>query len=180
MSVSLRQVNRWRGSWGSIVTRAVRVNLKAIRMRVDPGGFLNLHHDFTMHKHLPLERRLNVLVYLNHDWRPEWGGQLELHSNDGVSSVTHQEVTVEPIFNRTVVFSTPKALHGHRKPVACPPGHSRLLFSCFYFTVPPILGYKANNHKVAFPGQEGPLRKAIKFANRIVPPILFDFFRPKQ
>ena len=90
-------------------------------MRVEPGGFLDLHYDFTMHKHLPLERRINVLVYLNRDWRPEWGGQLELHSNDELTDPNHQEIAIEPIFNRVVIFNTPNALHGHRRPVACPP-----------------------------------------------------------
>ena len=145
-------------------------------MKVDPGGFLNLHKDFTMHKRLPLERRLNVLVYLNPDWKHEWGGQLELHSNDKIDDPRHVEVQVEPVFNRTVIFSTPDALHGHRTPVACPPHRARLLFSCFYFTVPPALGYRALAQKVEFPGGHNFSRSAIKIANRIVPPILFDLF----
>ena len=143
-------------------------------MKVEPGGFLNLHKDFTLHKHLPLERRINVLVYLNRDWKPEWGGQLELHSNDELTDSRHIEVQVEPVFNRTVIFSTPNALHGHRRPVACPPHRARLLFSCFYFTVPPLLGYRALAQKVEFPGGHNFSRSLIKLANRLLPPIVFD------
>jgi Rps23 Pro-64 3,4-dihydroxylase Tpa1-like proline 4-hydroxylase len=146
-------------------------------MKVEPGGFLNLHKDFTMHKHLPLERHINVLVYLNHDGKPEWGGQLELHSNDPLTDPCHTEVKIEQIFNRTVIFSTPDALHGHTRPVACPPQRARLLFSCFYFTVPPTLGYRARAQKVEFPGVHDFSRSLIKLANRWLLPIVFDLFR---
>jgi hypothetical protein len=149
-------------------------------MKVEPGGFLNLHKDFTMHKHLPLERRINVLVYLNRDWKSEWGGQLELHSNDALDDPNHVEVQVEPIFNRTVIFSTPNALHGHRHPVACPPNRARLLFSCFYFTVPAMLGYRALAQKVEFPGGYNLSRSLIKVANRVLPPIVFDLFGKRK
>ena len=147
-------------------------------MRVEPGGFLDLHYDFTMHKHLPLERRINVLVYLNRDWRPEWGGQLELHSNNKLTDPSHQEILIEPIFNRVVIFNTPNALHGHRRPVACPPGRARLLFSCFYFTVPPVLGYRSRIENVQFPNRWSVSATATKLANRLLPPIVFDLFRP--
>jgi Rps23 Pro-64 3,4-dihydroxylase Tpa1-like proline 4-hydroxylase len=149
-------------------------------MKVDTGGFLDLHRDFTMHKQLPLERRVNVLVYLNHDWEPEWGGQLELHSNDDLAAAKHVEVKINPVFNRTVIFSTPNALHGHREPVACPAGRTRLLFSCFYFTVPPTLGYRALAQKVDFPSGPSLSRSLISIANRVVPPILFDMIRPRK
>ena len=147
-------------------------------MRVEPGGFLDLHYDFTMHKHLPLERRINVLIYLNRDWRPEWGGQLELHSNDELTDANHQEISIEPIFNRVVIFNTPNALHGHRRPVACPPGRSRLLFSCFYFVVPPVLGYRSRIENVEFPTHRSFSAAATRLANRLLPPIVFDLLRP--
>lgn len=147
-------------------------------MKVEPGGFLDLHYDFTMHKHLPLERRINVLVYLNRDWRPEWGGQLELHSSDTLTDPSHQEIAIEPIFNRMVIFNTPNALHGHRRPVACPPGRARLLFSCFYFTVPPVLGYRSRIENVEFPTRRSFSATATRLANRLLPPFVFDLLRP--
>src|SRR5260221_1810158 len=42
------------------------------------GGFLNVHADFNYHGHLKLDRRINLLLYLNKDWHDDWGGQLEL------------------------------------------------------------------------------------------------------
>ena len=38
------------------------------------GGFLNIHADFTVHPHnRNWQRRANILLYLNHDWKPEYG-----------------------------------------------------------------------------------------------------------
>ena len=146
-------------------------------MKCEPGGFLDLHYDFTGHTRLPLKRCLNVLVYLNRDWQPEWGGQLELHSNDELSDPRHQEVLVEPLFNRTVIFTTEQALHGHRRPVACPAGRARLLFSAFYYTTPPVLGFRADADKVIFPSDRSLKARAIVAANKLVPPVVFDLFR---
>jgi hypothetical protein len=145
-------------------------------MKCEPGGFLDLHYDFTGHTRLPLRRCLNVLVYLNRDWEPEWGGQLELHSNDDLSDPQHQEILVEPHFNRTVIFTTENALHGHRRTVACPVGRARLLFSAFYYTTPPVLGFRSDAEKVIFPGDRSFKARAIRAANKLVPPIVFDLF----
>jgi hypothetical protein len=41
--------------------------------RVANGGHLDIHADFNLHKPMMLERRLNVLIYLNPDWQQEWG-----------------------------------------------------------------------------------------------------------
>jgi Rps23 Pro-64 3,4-dihydroxylase Tpa1-like proline 4-hydroxylase len=42
------------------------------------GGHLDIHADFNHQQVLNLERRLNVLIYLNRDWREEYGGCLEM------------------------------------------------------------------------------------------------------
>src|SRR5262252_6545852 len=43
-----------------------------------PGGFLNVHTDFSMHHyHRNWRRRVNVIVYLNPGWKEEWGGAIE-------------------------------------------------------------------------------------------------------
>lgn len=74
------------------------------------GGRLALHRDFNRHPTLPLERRLNLLVFLNPEWKREWGGTLYLGAG--------QEVAVEPLFNRTVVFACgPESWHGHPEPI---------------------------------------------------------------
>jgi len=95
------------------------------------GGFLKVHADFNWHPKLRLDRRLNMLVYLNRDWREQWGGALELWSRDG----SRPEVSILPLFNRTVIFSTTDtSFHGHPAPLACPEGVTRKSVSLYYYT----------------------------------------------
>src|SRR5688500_6828551 len=42
------------------------------------GGKLGVHADFRINQRLHLHRRINVIVYLNKNWRDEYGGFLEL------------------------------------------------------------------------------------------------------
>ncbi len=147
-------------------------------MKVPPGGFLGLHYDFAAQQELRLDRRINVLLYLNRDWRPEWGGQLELHSNEPLDSDRHTVVEIEPLFNRLVIFNTPQALHGHRRPVACPPDRARLCLSWYYYTAPPVPGWALHTRKVTFLGRErDPARLAIRTLNLLTPPILLVLAR---
>lgn len=89
------------------------------------GGRLASHVDFNIHPHdLTLERRINVLVFLNEDWRPEWGGSLVLGE--------HRDVEVVPEFNRTVVFATSDiSWHGHPDPVVG--DHLRKSLACYFY-----------------------------------------------
>jgi Rps23 Pro-64 3,4-dihydroxylase Tpa1-like proline 4-hydroxylase len=97
-----------------------------------PGGFLKVHADFNWHPTLKLDRRLNVLVYLNRDWREEFGGHLELWDR----SMSRCVRRILPVFNRTVVFSTTDfSFHGHPHALACPPGRSRKSVSFYYYSV---------------------------------------------
>ena len=42
------------------------------------GGVLKIHTDFNRHPNLNLDRRINVLIYLNKNWKDSYGGHLEL------------------------------------------------------------------------------------------------------
>ena len=46
--------------------------------QIRPGGLLEVHADFSYHTALRLDRRINVLIYLNKDWKEEYGGHFEL------------------------------------------------------------------------------------------------------
>lgn len=95
------------------------------------GGHLSVHADFNLHKPLMLERRLNLLLYLNKDWRLEYGGALELWDKD-MRRAVH---AVEPVFNRCVVFSTnANSFHGHPAPVAHPDNAPRRSLALYYYT----------------------------------------------
>jgi Rps23 Pro-64 3,4-dihydroxylase Tpa1-like proline 4-hydroxylase len=99
--------------------------------QIEPGGFLKVHADFNVHPKLNLDRRLNMLIYLNRDWREEWGGHLELWDRDGKAC----RKKVLPLFNRTVIFSTTDtSFHGHPHPLASPPGVTRKSVSLYYYT----------------------------------------------
>jgi Rps23 Pro-64 3,4-dihydroxylase Tpa1-like proline 4-hydroxylase len=99
--------------------------------RIEPGGFLKVHADFNVHPKLKLDRRLNVLVYLNREWRDEYGGHLELWDRDKTTC----RAKILPLFNRTVIFSTTDtSFHGHPHPLTSPAGTSRKSVSLYYYT----------------------------------------------
>ncbi|MDP9192714.1 MAG: 2OG-Fe(II) oxygenase [Acidobacteriota bacterium] len=99
--------------------------------QIETGGFLKIHSDFNVHPKLKLDRRVNMLIYLNRDWREEWGGQLELWN----ASMTERRQKIAPLFNRTVVFSTTDtSFHGHPHPLMAPPGVTRKSVSLYYYT----------------------------------------------
>lgn len=100
------------------------------------GQDLDPHVDFNYDEAQQLHRRLNLIVYLNHDWRMEWGGALELHSNPRKPE-ENQCQAFNPIFNRAVVFETnERSWHGFPK-IALPPEErhrSRKSISIYLYT----------------------------------------------
>jgi hypothetical protein len=96
------------------------------------GGHLNVHADFTTHhRNHHWRRRINILLYLNESWDPEWGGALELWDRD-VSRCVRK---VEPIRNRMLIFTTSgDAYHGHPDPLLCPDGMARRSLALYFFT----------------------------------------------
>jgi Rps23 Pro-64 3,4-dihydroxylase Tpa1-like proline 4-hydroxylase len=98
---------------------------------VKPGGVLRVHADFRRHLSYNLERRLNLLLYMNPDWREEYGGHLELWDREMKTCVER----VLPIANRCVVFNTTDdSYHGHPRPLACPEGMLRCSIALYYYT----------------------------------------------
>lgn len=100
--------------------------------QIPKGGFLNLHADFTTHPHnRHWRRRLNILIYMNKDWKDEYGGHLELWTRD----MKRQFRKIAPVFNRCVIFTTDKdTFHGHPDPLTCPDGMTRKSLALYYFT----------------------------------------------
>ena len=97
------------------------------------GGFLNVHADFTVHPHnRRLQRRANILLYLNPEWDPEYGGALELWNKDMSACVEK----VVPVANRVLIFSTEQdSFHGHPDPMTCPEGMARRSLALYYFSL---------------------------------------------
>jgi len=95
-----------------------------------PRGHLDVHVDFNFIADRELHRRLNILIYFNKGWKPEYGGNIELWDAD--VKVCHQSFS--PIFNRCVVFETNNiSFHGVTA-VKCPEGMSRKSFAAYYYT----------------------------------------------
>jgi len=97
------------------------------------GGFLNMHADFTVHPHQRnWQRRVNLLLYLNEDWKPEYGGDLELWTKD----MRRCEKKIAPIANRVLMFTTDTdSFHGHPDPTTCPEDMTRRSLALYYFTI---------------------------------------------
>ena len=70
------------------------------------GQDLDPHVDFTHHPKTGYHRRLNLIVYLNHEWEKDWGGNIELHKNPRLEPDQDEIISVEPLFNRAVIFET--------------------------------------------------------------------------
>jgi len=98
---------------------------------IKKGGILKIHTDFNKHPSLDLDRRINVLIYLNKNWKEEYGGHLEMWDRDMLEC----KKKILPFFNKMVIFSTNDfSNHGHPEPVTCPPEISRKSIALYYFS----------------------------------------------
>lgn len=116
------------------------------------GGFLKVHADFNVHPKLRLDRRLNLLVYLNRDWEDEWGGHLELWDREMTRCVRK----VAPAFGSSVVFATTDwSFHGHPDPMRCPPTVTRKSLAIYYYTSGRPEEVDARSHGTLYQRREG-------------------------
>jgi hypothetical protein len=96
------------------------------------GGFLKIHADFNRHPDLQLDRRINLLLYLNENWEESYGGHLELW-DPGMKTCVKKFL---PVFNRMVIFNTTDlSYHGHPDPLNCPEDRSRRSLALYYYTI---------------------------------------------
>lgn len=109
-------------------------------------GHLDVHVDFNFIADRKLHRRLNILIYLNKDWRPEWGGNVELWDKD----VKTCHVSLSPVFNRCVVFATSDISYHGVTAVKCPEGHARRSFAAYYYTREAPAGWDGTAHSTIF------------------------------
>ena len=83
-----------------------------------PGGWLNTHLDYDRHPHVPDRRRaVNLIAFLNPEWRPEWGGALCLCDPSG--AVVER---IHPTPGRLAAFEVSDLSYHGVEPVAadCP------------------------------------------------------------
>lgn len=98
---------------------------------ISRGGKLGVHADFRINEQLHLNRRINILIYLNKDWDESWGGFLEIWDKKMTAKVTG----VAPVFNRCVIFNTDAdSFHGHPDPLNTPADVTRKSVALYYYT----------------------------------------------
>lgn len=99
--------------------------------RTENTGFLSIHADFNHHALMNLQRRLNLLIYLNPGWKEEYGGSFEVWTND----MSQKVAGFAPVMNRMCCFSTgDDTMHGNPEPVNHPDGQPRLSIALYYYT----------------------------------------------
>tara|TARA_R110002110_G_scaffold55242_16_gene157880 strand:+ start:3858 stop:4697 length:840 start_codon:yes stop_codon:yes gene_type:complete len=142
--------------------------------RVANGGHLDIHADFNLHSVMKVERRLNVLIYLNPDWKEEWGGSFEVWDKQ----MTGKVASFAPIFNRMCCFSTASdTFHGNPETVANPNGDPRLSIALYYYTA--TWDSTRKSHTTLFKPRPGTVDKADRLVARrervqdLLPPVVY-------
>jgi hypothetical protein len=153
---------------------------------INRGGKLGIHADFRIHPKLRAHRRINVLIYLNKEWKSSWNGNLELWSPDMKEMIG----SIEPIFNRCVIFNTEEdAYHGHPNELLVPDGVTRKSIALYYYTGSPSIYGEASNVSTIFKAKASDsrlikinslkqnLKEKYFSLNQWMPPILYYFAR---
>jgi hypothetical protein len=100
--------------------------------RTASGGHLSIHADFSHSDKLGLERRINLIFYLNDNWKDSYGGNLGLYNKK-----MKEIVKISPIGNRAAIFTTSDySFHGHPEPLTCPKNIYRKSIALYYYTAP--------------------------------------------
>lgn len=108
------------------------------------GGILDIHADFSHHDKLNLERRINILIYLNDDWKEEYLGALNLY--DAKLNIVKR---IYPFGNRIAIFTTSEnSYHGFPNKIDCPDNMVRKSIALYYYTLPRA---ERERKKILFP-----------------------------
>ena len=150
--------------------------------QIERNGFLKIHADFNVHPLYKLDRRLNLLIYLNKDWEEAYGGHFELWDREMSRCIEK----ILPTFNRMVVFSTTDySYHGHPDPLTCPPDRYRRSLALYYYTNGRPEEEKSATHSTLYqqrPKETPTLHdrlpsKVRAKLRRVLPPILADYMK---
>lgn len=144
---------------------------------IKKGGLLKVHADFSKYSsELNLDRRLNLIIYLNKEWNKNWGGCLSLFDEN-----IRESISVSPDFNIAILFSTnSKTYHGHPDTLNCPENISRKSLALYYFSIGRPSGEIIGKHhgtlfkkRVGEKFRTSNLVKLQKIAKDICPPFIW-------
>ena len=146
------------------------------------GGKLGIHADFRINEQLHLNRRINMIIYLNKDWKDEYGGHLELWDK----SMQNKLQTIAPIYNRCVIFNTDAdSFHGHPDPLTTPEHVKRRSIALYYYTASKRIYDDSVSHSTMYKArgnEDAATRKEIRrttldnYLRDLTPPVFFRFF----
>lgn len=102
------------------------------------GGKLNTHIDYNIHPKLKLQRKMNIILYMNSNWQKDWGGEICFYNHDKEkNTVGRLSKKISPLFNRAVIFDTTQnSWHGLPNPIECPKSEYRKSLAIYYLTNP--------------------------------------------
>jgi hypothetical protein len=141
---------------------------------VEEGGAFEIHIDFERHPRTFLDNRLVVITYLNDDWLPEDGGNLELWHMKPPRCAQ----TITPIFGRTVILEQSRlAAHGHPQPIRH--GRKRRSVTAYFYTNGRASRTASNLLPTTYVAHKGySLGKRLELGLRLlVPPIILMSLR---
>jgi len=123
------------------------------------GGFLNVHTDFSRHHYRKdWYRRVNLILYLNPNWKESWGGAIELWDRN----VRQCVVKIPPLLNHALLFETNDiSYHGFPEPLRCPEGESRKSVALYYYTRDPDAQVRARSTNYRPRPEDGRLKSAM-------------------
>jgi len=95
-------------------------------------GKLDMHLDYNIHPISGKERRINLIIYMNKDWKEEYGGRIELYD------INKNKIKEElPLFNTAIIFRTSDiSYHGLPTPINCPDDKFRQSIAIYYVSEP--------------------------------------------
>ncbi len=130
------------------------------------GAYLNVHVDYNIHPKSKYHRRLNVLVYMNKDWKDSYEGHLELWDlQNGEKKLLGKYA---PTFNRCVIFETNEiSYHGHPKPLQTPADVNRKSIATYYYTQNRPAHEIASDHNTIYVNTEGASGQVKRFFSGI-------------
>ena len=134
------------------------------------GGKLGIHADFRINESLHLNRRINMIIYLNKDWKM----QNKLHS-------------IAPVYNRCVIFNTDAdSFHGHPDPLTTPDNVTRKSLALYYYTASKRVYEDTASHTTMYKARASDdkvtkreVRRATfdNYLKDLTPPVFYRIFR---
>jgi len=121
------------------------------------GSFVDVHLDLNMNPGQNIQRHVNLLIYLNQNWKEEYGGALEVWDKD--VKVCHDKVY--PYHNTALIMITnDESYHGYSK-ISIPEDERRKSVYCYYYTPIQSDNFTYRDSRFKARPEEGMLKKMV-------------------